>query len=421
MSSIPIIRRRILFHLGGYDAITPEGFYRRFTRELARSCATWSISATCTPPDIGGANASWRIDAAGPDWVCETSVHLLGWDDLIRADFARSHLSRLWRGALAFADLFASGTALRYLRTNWRYFLFFLFPLIELALILAAALALGNGVGHLFTGPLVLLGVPVVALALWGGYLLACRRYFLKHLIDDWIFACDYARQRRPDVDARVAAFGDEMLRVLATTPADEVVIVGHSMGAMFMVEALAHAINASPRTFAGVPPVRVLAVGSSILKVGLHPASMRLRRAIASVASTAAIKWVEVHAIYDAMNFYKICPVIASGAIDTPGAKRPLIHTVRFSRMLSAYAIRRFFGNFFRLHNQFVMGNDRRFFYDYFLIAAGPISFDTRFESKDTVVGALTAEGALALDALRPDPPQPERSKILKPLMRDR
>ncbi len=64
-----------------------------------------------------------------------------------------------------------------------------------------------------------------------------------------------------------------------------------------------------------------------------------------------------------------------------------------------SAKTYRRFKANFFRLHRQLVMGNEKRYFYDYYMICCGPLRLETRVLKPETIVGRFTEDGALKID----------------------
>jgi len=42
------------------------------------------------------------------------------------------------------------------------------------------------------------------------------------------------------------------------------------------------------------------------------------------------------------------------------------------------------------------VMGNERRYFYDYYMLCCGPIALQDRVEKPDWAVAAFAADGAL-------------------------
>ena len=80
------------------------------------------------------------------------------------------------------------------------------------------------------------------------------------------------------------------------------------------------------------------------------------------------------------------------------PDTGRPLIRRVHVRDMLERATYRRFKGNFFRLHRQLVMGNDKRYFYDYFMVCCGPFALETRVHRPERVV-MFSPDGSLIED----------------------
>ena len=123
---------RLVFHLGGYEPVAPEGMYRRFARELRRYEGTWSVSASISAEVIGADQAEWQVSTRGPNWRVDTEYRLVRWDDVIAAGTRRPMWLRIWLGFIAFCDFVANGVLWSYFRTNWRYAGFFLYPFILL-------------------------------------------------------------------------------------------------------------------------------------------------------------------------------------------------------------------------------------------------------------------------------------------------
>lgn len=94
-----------------------------------------------------------------------------------------------------------------------------------------------------------------------------------------------------------------------------------------------------------------------------------------------------------DVMNFYKTNPVSELGltAID-----RPVVRIVRIRSMLDPVFYNRIRRNFYRVHNQFISGNQRRTPYDYFMQVCGPLSAKRQVELPEGAASALDANGAL-------------------------
>jgi hypothetical protein len=126
-------------------------------------------------------------------------------------------------------------------------------------------------------------------------------------------------------------------------------------------------------------------------LKIGLHPAATGLREAVAAVANDARIYWAEFQAISDIVNFYKSNPVTDLGL---PPVERPIVQIVRVKHMLRPATYAGLKRDFFRVHRQFVMANEQRYFYDYYMIVGGPVPLPQRVLYHDGAVNAFAADG---------------------------
>lgn len=386
------VRKRCVFFLGGYEPIPPERQHERFLRELGRFQTTWHVTATVSGLTLseGGAIGSWTIRTQGPDWAVETEYRSLLWGDLVASDFERSDWERVPCAIRAFADFIWSGTALRYFAVNWRYGLFFLYPI----LILAAFAGLGLAAAWYATGyGLPLLLVAPVALAvfallnIWPG-----RFLLLPYMLDDWLFAHELVHRSRTGLDERLGVFAGDVAKRLQAGGVDEIVFCGHSLGCALKVEVLDRALRLAAEAGAGDARLSVLSTGSSLLKIALHPAAAWLKAAVARVSQNNAVFWVEYQTMVDIISFYKVNPLLA---LDLPDTGRPTIRRVHVRDMLNSETYRRFKGNFFRLHRQLVMGNDKRYFYDYFMVCCGPFRLQTRVDQPDLVT-AFSPEGGL-------------------------
>jgi hypothetical protein len=78
------------------------------------------------------------------------------------------------------------------------------------------------------------------------------------------------------------------------------------------------------------------------------------------------------------------------------------VVRVVHIRQMLDSIAYRRIRRNLFRVHNQFVSGNDRRTAYDYFMLVCGPLSAERQVRSPEGPVSAFGSEGVL-IDATSP------------------
>lgn len=393
-----LVRKRLVVQVGGYDPLTPATIHRRFARELRRFETTWSAQASVTPAEISPDGVAWRVESRGPDWAVTAEVRVLRWDDVMEAAARRPTWTRLLLGLWAFGDFVAGGALFGYMRRAWRYACFFLYPFLLLAAFGAAGAALGAGAERLSGSVPVGMACGAGAFAVllrWPG-----RRLYLPHLLDDWAFARASVRRTDPVLARRLDALAAEVARAARDGRVDEVVIIGHSLGAVLAVELIDRALRVDPALGTGAAPVVLLTVGSSLLKVGLHRAARPLHAALSRVASAPGVLWAEYQVLIDVMNFYKQDPV---AVLRLDATRRPVIRVVRISRMLGYDYYKTMKYKFFRVHNQFVSGNDQRANYDYFMFACGPLPAARQIADPAGAVPAFGPDGSLLPDG--PDP----------------
>jgi hypothetical protein len=393
------VKRRCVFFLGGYEPIAPERQHERFVRELARFEKTWSVAASVSDLSLSDdhAIALWTIRTEGPNWSTETEYRSLLWGDVVEADFSRPDWVRMPRGVAAFADFLCSGTAGRYFAVNWRYGLFFAYPVFLFVSFVAAAIwaawfAVRLGV------PFPVLTAPLIAFAAFVALLIVPGRYvMLPYMFDDWIFAQELVHRSRQGLEARLQTFADEIVKRRKQGGYDEVIFMGHSLGCALKLDVVDRVLRQEGGGGLAVETINMLSAGSSLLKIALHPAAGWLKDAVARVSQSAKIFWVDFESMADIISFYKVDPV---KALRLPETGRPIIKRVHVRDMLDRDTYKRFRGNFFRLHRQLVMGNDKRYFYDYFMICCGPFRFDTRLRDPQLMTTGFAPDGGLCASA---------------------
>jgi Alpha/beta hydrolase family len=406
-----MVRRRHVYHIAGYDPIG-AAWYRVFRRELATFARTWNVDAAVSDPtpQSQASNARWTVTTRAANWHVETAYELLLWDDIVLGDFAGPITRRLAKSSRAFLDIVLTGAAARYWKANWQYALFFLFPFFLLFTLAVAAVATAYFAASAMPVPYVVRVVLFVALAAgifvillhWPG-----RRWRVQQGLDDWIFSWDYVYGRRPDVEARLQRFAEALVARAHDPAVDEIVVVGHSMGATLAVETVRRALALDRELGRHGPAVCLLTVGSTIPKFTLHPAGERFRRQAAQIVAEPSIAWAEYHARSDAISFYKFDPVSLSRFYGDPRRGKPLMRRVWLQQMLTRRTYWRYRLRFMRLHYQFVMANERRSTYDYFMMVCGPIPFSGAVLAATGPVELIASDGAL-VDPTAPVPVMP-------------
>jgi hypothetical protein len=389
----PFIRKRHLIHIAGFEPVTPEVLNRRLTSGLNRFSKLWGVTARRSEPDLAGDGheISWMVETRGPNWTNTCRYTVLRWDDLMAPYVERPWLSRVVGGYRALLEFAWTGTIRRYFEANVRYGMFVLYPVF-----LLIGFALLGGLAGFIAG---MAGIPspgiTAPLAGMLAFLLLLRFggafFYLDFALADWCFAADLSRRDVPGLEAVVERFTAVVAASVHDPDQDEVVVSGVSLGAVMLVEALERALAADPR----LPKRRrfaFLTVGSSILKIGLHPAAERLRHAVTAVGSDLSVFWVEYQAKVDFINFFGTDPV---AVLSDRTTGRPLVRAIKIREMMGVEEYARAQRNSLLLHRQFVMPNGRRHFYDFYQICFGPMPLTDRVALGEAAVAAFAEDGS--------------------------
>jgi hypothetical protein len=402
-----MIRRRHVYHVAGYDPIDAGAQYRRFARQLDVFRRTWNLEATLSALEQSNeqSRAWWTVSARAANWQVEAGHEVLLWDDIVRGDFTRPLPLRLFKAARAYLDFIVTGTMFRYIFANQRYAIFFLFPILAVVLFavggwLAARLltAFAGLEGMAAAAAGIAVGVAVFLLLLrWPG-----GRWRVQQLLDDWICANDYLHGRRPDIDARLERFAETLLARAREAAVDEIVVVGHSLGAMLVLDVLVRALARDADFGRRGVTICVLTIGATIPKFALHPRAQDIRRKIARIVAEPSIGWTEYQSRADTISFYKFDPVSLRHIPDDRLDGKPVIRRVQIHDMLLPETFARARRSVLRLHYRSVMANDRRAPYDYFLMVCGPAPFLDWTTSPVGLLDFVAADGTYR-DSSRP------------------
>ena len=374
----PPVKRRQVIHIGGFDPVDPDRLNHRMVGGLAKFAALWSIEAQADAPEISadGRVMNWHVKASGPNWTTVTDFTLLRWDDLIEPYATKTRWRKIVEGSAAILRFTLNGTVFRYFSANGRYGMFVLYPFFLMVAFGIIAYLLGKAVAGLALVSATVWGL-VVGLLVFAALLRWVGPYFhLYFALADWSFAADLAWGRVGGLEGCLDQFAKEVVRRVRNCGCEEVVLCGVSLGAVMMVEALARALRLDPDLGRGQSALAFLTIGSSILKIGLHPQATGLKTSVATVAGEPSLMWIEYQSKVDPINFFGTNPVEQMGLSPTG---KPIVKTMRIRETMTPEEYRYLRMNFLRLHRQFAMPNSNRYHYDFFLICFGPMSLKER------------------------------------------
>ena len=371
------VKSRLVLNFPGFEKTDSEAQLGRLLHGAQQTGKLWhfSIQQTLLNEQGGAHHSVADHETTGGDWATRTRVVQFRWNDIVHVYENAPYPMGFLRDLVKFFAFFADGTVGRYFKASPRYFGFTIFPLL-LAILFAA---LCWFVAGLFTSSWV-----VTLIAMLIGTLILCKWpgtwLYVPLTIADWGFARDMVNRSNPDIEARFESFAETLLSEISDAKQDEIVVVGHSFGAVWAVAALSKAIDKDPGVLAG-KRLTFLALGSSISKIALAPNAKFLRDHVARVVEQKAVFWHEIQTKDDWIAFYKSEPM---AVLDITPACPVRVDRIRFSKGMEKKRYRSMRRSFYRTHRQYILYYDKRINFDYMLRLFGPFDLRDLAEEKD-------------------------------------
>ena len=400
--SMSQVRRRCVFYVSGFD---PKG--AGHYHGLYRDQAALQAQAGGLEIEVGArkrlptGNAAWELRAVDAGVEVSTHYEFMRWDDVVRAHWPR-HQWQLWRDVITTTWFnLRHGALWKMYKLSWppAFALFMPFMLLCAVLagmpllgMLAAWAALAAGAHGLVAAGA---GAAVALLIAWLGLRLEAR-YSMYWMMRSYAFTARQAMGLAPDLEQRLDEQAVRLAQRLREAEDDEVLVVGHSSGAIMAAAIVARALRLSPGIAARDRPVlSLLTLGQWIPLLGLLPQAQSFRDELGALAVAPKLDWIDFSAPPDGCCF-ALCDPIAGSGLEVVGraADRPKLLSPRFAEMFDAPAYQALRTDKFKMHFQYLMAAPRPVTYDYFAITAGAATLAQRFA--DTL-------GVVDYDALRP------------------
>jgi hypothetical protein len=370
------VRKRCVVYFSGFDPGGPRKYHALYTQESAKSAAQMQASVEVGKrAKLSDVAAKWDVRWTQADASTETEFVFARWDDIISAHWLRDSS---WRERLALYAAFAR-THAHYLRSGA------MLRMLRLArppvLALAAPLALVGAVAGLASIGLVaaLFGfVGTGLLGALGALLLGAVTYkFEAHWHSLWLarsfnFTRLFAAHQTPSMEARLDALGGLIAAKMGDETLDELIVVGHSSGAMFAGMALARALRSAhpPATRLGY-----LTLGQWWPLLTCLPNAQGARQDLATLGQHPGLTWLDVSAATDGCCFAFIDPL---RTLDPNAATQtqPKLASARWHTLFDAGSYAKLKSDRFALHFQYIHAAPKLGDADFYRLTAGQDSF---------------------------------------------
>ena len=279
--------------------------------------------------------------------------------DIVEDYFSKSVFARLARGLWLLVLMIVTGFIFKTLRKAPFFTLFILYPFVVQLL---GFTLLGGGVYLAIT--LAGLGLPAVAAwAIGIGVFVASALLISKHenrlycyyLLGGFDFSYRMVSGSEAQVTERLETFCQHILQVLEQSrEGDEILIVGHSSGALLSILLTARLLRRCTAEQARRLALLTLGNQAALGASNAHP----LKNAIRELAANRDVTWREIYSPHD---------VICSGRFDPVedlGLRRPepssfALYSAQFSAVLTPETLNRIKFNFFKVHFQYLKASE--------------------------------------------------------------
>lgn len=382
----PLVRRRRVFYIPGFDPSHARRYREMYRREGTEQAAISGYDLSVTARQGAGGNG-WTAQATMDGAEVTAEIDVMVWSDIVRGNMGHGIAATYGQLARTAWIYLSTGALWRLLRMRKGPAIAIGYPVAHLLVQLLLACAFAATIlwaGFHWFGPLGQIGAAVLAAAMFVATLQIFRRidnriraYWLIH---DYAYAAQHYGAHPPELELRMAEFGAR-IRAALQSNVDEVLVVGHSSGAILAISILSDLIRAGLPL--GHPPLAFLSLGQMVPMLSFLPKATRLRGDLHYLSQRAEVTWIDVTAPGDGCCFALCDPVSVSGAAPATGKRWPLVLSCAFSQTLSPerWQARRW--RWFDLHFQYLCAFDRPGDYDYFRITVGPLTLADRYRGR--------------------------------------
>jgi hypothetical protein len=382
------VRQRCVFYVSGFDPKGAAHYHALYRQQAALQAQAGGLAIEAGPRrKLPSGNAAWSVNAMDDGVAVRTWYEFMRWDDVVRAHWPR-HQWQLWSDVISTTVFnLRHGALWKMYRLSWPPAFALFMPFMLLCAVLAGMPLLGALTGWALWNAganvpvAIAAGVVAASLLGWAGLRLEAR-YSMYWMMRSYAFTARQARGETPDLEARLDAQADRLVERLREGVDDEVLVVGHSSGAIMAAIIVARALQRIPEFARQQRPVlSLLTLGQWIPLLGLLPQARVFRQELTALATAPKLDWVDFSAPPDGCCFALTDPVAGSG-LEVPdrAADRPKLLSPRFAQMFDSEAYAALKRDKFRMHFQYLMASPAPAEYDYFRITAGTRTLGLRY-----------------------------------------
>jgi hypothetical protein len=375
------VHQRLVFFISGFDPKGASSFYQQHKLHFAEHNARHGLAFAIGPRSKSHAHAqAWTLSSAAG---VGANFEYLAWDDLVRAQWARSTGAVVRQACGCLKDFVLTGTIQRMHAMSRNTARAALFPYL-LVLLAAIAVMLTTAAVAWIAQGLLLSSAWVAALAgaaLLGSSWAALR--WLQSIPSTWFlrvvaFARTYAGADKSSdpVQQRIAAWSQHVATKMRASTAEEVLLIGYSAGSILGMALMARLWRDAPDCAARMS---LLTLGNCIPATAALPRATHVRQDLSLLGQNQA-RWVDISSPIDWGSF-ALSDTITLLAGGQPSGMRKCL-SPQWHLLFSSSHYQQLKKDKYRVHKQYLQTTDILGAYDYFGILCGPLDLSQRFFS---------------------------------------
>lgn len=376
------VRRRIVLYLSGFDPRGARYYHQLYRAEAAKQADVSGYRIdVCKRERIDDHLLRWNVAYEDTDGAVEIEYLYCEWDDIVRHFWVKSPLRLAWVTLTASWRAIRAGVFAKTFQWSWPAGVTATMPVILILGLILLTLALAGGGFALF-------GWAGFAGGVVAGVSLLLLAYQLERKFNlTWVgrilsFHEREEQSRTHMLDKRRGAFGALLVQCLERDDVDEVLVAGHSYGAVLAIGAAARGLKAAEKSLA---KLSLLTLGQTIMWLAWLPGATAMREEIAAVAESDVLDWIDMSAPPDGACFALVDPYTAIGDRQTD-RKNPKLLNAKFHEIMAPERFERRNRDWMELHFQYIMATAKRSDYDFFAITAGPETLADRYAHRPSV-----------------------------------
>jgi hypothetical protein len=372
------VAKRHVFYLSGFD---PRGarFYHRLYQDesnkqakllgselkvgsrtrIGQYCHLWTI------------NANWN-NAQEDKQAVRTDYFFLNWDDIVRQYWERNIVKLIWTSISGYIGYMRCGAFSKIGQYYKGPFFSALYPFLYLLVLLMLSIMLAAMSSVIFSG----IKQPMFALIVASTIFSACMVAGVKlanklgvfWLLRTYLFVNQLGLNNSLMITKRIKHFIELIKEKQQSDPADEILVIGHSVGSIVAVHLMAMYAEQYPNL---ASKVKLVTLGQCVPLQSGMPQAKLLHQHLALLQSQHAVQWADFLARADSLAFYSDRKLLDAN-ISFPEMK-----IVRFFHLFHPKAYSLIKRNKLRIHFQYLMATELIGNYDYFTMTAGSLSLN--------------------------------------------